>query len=428
MPDALFNSVTARALLVVLTCNASCALVGCFLVLRRMSMMGDALSHAVLPGLVIAFLLSGSMGAAPMLAGAIGAGVVTTFLTQAVHRYGRVTPDASLGVVYTSLFALGVLLIKQRLSDTHFDIQCVYEGSLLVAALDTQSVAGVEVPRAMFAAAPVLVLVVAALAVFWKELKIAAFDPPLAATLGFAPGAMHYLLMLLVSLATVTSFEAIGSILVVAMLIAPGAAAQLFARRLAPMLALSVALSVVATAVGCTVSMHPAVNVSPSGAIAVTAGLIYIGAVLFAPGEGVVSRALDNARVALRVRREDVLTLLYRRDEAGAAPALPAQEAVAVAGGGPFGRLAVRSLKRRGEATRDAAGLRLTDAGAALAAQLVRGHRLWEAYLVDEMGVAPDHVHEAAHVMEHVLDERIRGEIAEKLGVETDPHGRDIPG
>jgi Mn-dependent DtxR family transcriptional regulator len=237
---------------------------------------------------------------------------------------------------------------------------------------------------------------------------------------------MHYLLMLLVSLATVTSFEAIGSILVVAMLIAPAATAQLLVHRLGPMLLVSAGAAVGATLLGYRAAVYW--NVSPSGSIAVMAGLFYLAAVLLSPTEGILSRILDNLRVALRVRREDVLALLYRQQEADAKAALSRSEAVHVAGDGLLGNLAVRSLQRRGETDFQNGSLVLSAAGARTAADLVRAHRLWETYLVDEVGIQADHVHEAAHVMEHVLDAKIRDEIAQQLGdVHTDPHGRNIP-
>ncbi|TWT35518.1 Manganese transport system membrane protein MntB [Posidoniimonas corsicana] len=423
----LFDSVGNRAMLVALTCNASCALVGCYLVLRRVSLMGDALSHAVLPGLVIAFVVSGSSGPIPMFLGALAAGIATTFLTQAVQRFGRLAPDASLGVVYTTLFAIGVLLVKRYFSEDriHFDIACVYEGSLQQVALDTFDVGGAELPYAMLAAGPVLLVVVACLLLFCKELKISSFDPTLADTLGLAPGRMHYLLMLLVSLATVTSFEAIGSILVVAMLIAPAAAAQLLVNRLAPMLLTSVALSAVATVAGYRAAVLW--NVSPSGAIAVTAGLLYLLAALFSPTEGALNRLLNNARLALRVRREDVLASLYRRGEAADAAPVTYTAARESAGGGLFAGLAISQLVRSGHVRRRGDELLLTDLGQSAAAELVRAHRLWESYLVDRVGIQTDHVHDAAHVMEHVLDEGIREQIANQLGVATDPHGKEIP-
>lgn len=422
----LIDPVSARALLVVLTCNASCALVGCYLVLRRMSLMGDALSHAVLPGLVIAFVLSGSTGPLAMLAGALGAGLVTTFLTQAVQRYGRLAPDASLGVVYTSLFAVGVLLVKRYVSEIHFDVRCVYEGSLLQVALDTFLVGDVEIPRAMLSTGPVLLIVLGVIGLFWKELKLSSFDPMLAASLGLAPNRMHYLLMLLVSLATVTSFKAVGSILVVAMLIAPAAASQLLTTRLAPMMFCAVVISAAATLAGYQAALYW--NVQPGGAIAVTAGLFYLAAALLSPTEGILSRAFDNLQVATRVRREDILARLYRRQENAPSLRTSLADARTFAGGGLLGSLAAMTVRRRGEAQLADGALVLTDLGRQAAAALVRSHRLWESYLVDEVGIQADHVHEAAHVMEHLLDEKMREEITQQLGgVQTDPHGREIP-
>ncbi|TWT66320.1 Manganese transport system membrane protein MntB [Posidoniimonas polymericola] len=421
----LLDSVANRAMLVALTCNASCALVGCYLVLRRVSLMGDALSHAVLPGLVIAFVISGSTGPGAMLVGALAAGVATTFLTQTVQRFGRLAPDASLGVVYTTLFAVGVLLVKRFVSEIHFDIACVYEGSLLQVALDTFEFAGAEVPRAMISSGLVLLIVLGCLSLFWKELKISSFDATLADTLGLAPGWMHYLLMLLVSLATVTSFEAIGSILVVAMLIAPAAAAQLLVNRLGPMLLVSVVLSSAATVLGYQAAVYW--NVSPGGAIAVAAGLVYVLAAVFSPTEGFLARLLNNARLALRVRREDVLAYLYRQDEAASDAFSRLADVLSAADGGQMARVAVSQLRRESLVQITADRVRLTPEGRSAAAELVRAHRLWESYLVDRVGIQTDHVHDAAHVMEHVLDAGMREQIAKQLGVETDPHGKEIP-
>ena len=129
------------------TTNVACALVGCYLVLRRMSLMGDALAHAVLPGLVLAFLFSGTLNIVPLFFGAVTVGLLATFLIQSLHQYGRVPADASMGVVFTSMFALGVILVKRYLSGIHFDAACVYEGLLQFVALNTVDVVGLEVPR-----------------------------------------------------------------------------------------------------------------------------------------------------------------------------------------------------------------------------------------------------------------------------------------
>lgn len=425
MLEPLFDSVANRAVIVAATCNVACALVGCFLVLRRLSLMGDALSHAVLPGLVIALLLSQSSGPVAMLVGALAAGLATTFLTRLTQQHGGLAADASLGVVYTSMFALGVVLVKRHLGDIHFDVACVYEGSLLQVAMDTVTLGGGEVPRALLVAAPVLVVIVALLALLWKEWKVAAFDPALAKTMGFAPDALHYLLMLLVSITVMTSFESIGSILVIAMLIAPAAAAQILVDRLVWMLLVSAALAVAATVLGYAIA--DLADVSPAGCIAVAAGGLYVGAALLGPQHGILVRLAQHAQLAIRVRREDLLARLYRDQEQGTPAAMPLAEAHGLAGDGWFGRRAVATLLARQEAHMTPAGLQLTDRGLAEGGRLVRTHRLWETYLVEEVGLPIDHVHDPAHRVEHFLDEAIDEEIVRTLDIAQDPHGRDIP-
>jgi manganese/zinc/iron transport system permease protein len=201
--------------------NTACALLGCYLVLRRMSLLSDALAHAVLPGLVVAFVLAGSLNVGAMFAGAIVTALLTTFLTQALHRQGGVAADASMGVVFTSLFALGVVLIKRYGQGVDLDVDCVLFGEIMYASLDTVSLGGREVPRALVTIGPVLCLNVLVIIVLWKELKLSSFDDGLATTMGFNAHVLHYLLMALVALTTVASFEQVGSILVIAMFIVP---------------------------------------------------------------------------------------------------------------------------------------------------------------------------------------------------------------
>ena len=425
-----FSPFNVSAMAVAAVCNASCALVGCFLVLRKMSLMGDALSHAILPGLVIALLVSHDGGAVAMLLGALAAGMVTTFLTQMAQRYGRVAADASLGVVFTSLFALGVVLVKLFTADIHFDISCIYEGALLSEAMDTVTVGPLEIPRPLFSSVPVLLIVIAAIVLLWKEWKLATFDAPLAETMGFAPTGLHYLLMLLVSLTVMTSFKSIGSILVIAMLIAPAASAQMLTDRLASMLSVAVAVAVAATLVGYVVSDRT--NLNPAGCIAVAAGGFYVLAALLGPRHGVFSRMIHHVRLALRVRREDLLARMYRNQEGETPLPMPPATAEQIAGGGWLGRRAVSQLLRgrllqRSEATSAATGYQLTEQGAAEGKRLVRSHRLWEAYLVNEVGLPSDHVHDPAHRVEHFLDESIDEEIIRTLDTIEDPHGREIP-
>lgn len=278
----------------------ACASVGTFLLLRRMSMMGDAISHAVLPGLAAAYLLTGSRASLTMLAGAAIVGVLTAVFTQWVSSFGNVDRGAAMGIVFTSLFALGLILIVRGADRVDLDPGCVLYGAIELTPLDvvwSGSVAGVpiDLPRAAVMLGGVLLVNLLVIAALFKELRISAFDPSLATTLGINATVMHYLLMTLVAITTVASFEAVGSILVIAMLIVPPATARLLTDRLLPMLLIALAVGAASATLG-----HVGALVVPgwlgfestvtSGMIAAAAGLLFLLALLLSPGQGILLR------------------------------------------------------------------------------------------------------------------------------------------
>ncbi|MFN4258452.1 MAG: metal ABC transporter permease [Gemmataceae bacterium] len=414
-------------------CNVSCALVGCYLVLRRLSLLGDAISHAILPGIVLAFLLTGEITGWPIILGAMALGVLTALLTQALCQFGDVPEDSSMGVVFTSLFALGVVLIARAAYHTHLDADCVFHGKIEFVALpgNTETILGVEVPWVLRTMAPVLVLTIAFIILLWKELKITSFDPALATALGINATLVHYLLMALVAGVTVSAFEAVGAILVVAMLIVPGATAHLLTDRLGTMMlgaALVAMLSAVLGYVGAVLA-----NTSVAGMMAVMAGGQFLLAVLFAPRQGLCAKLLRNLKLMLRIQGEDYLGLLYRLAEArqqGADPETLARiRATWPAPRGWLGWLAVRGLRWQGALRRGADETpQLTEAGWKRAASLVRAHRLWETYLEENLPLPADHLHEPAHRMEHFLSPELQRDLEEQLRhPPVDPHGKTIP-
>ncbi len=406
--------------------NCACALLGCFLVLRRMSLLGDAISHAILPGLALSFILTGSRDALPMLAGAMAVGVLTAFLTQTLHRFARVSEDTSMGVVFTTLFAAGVILISQ-VRAVDLDPGCVLYGLIEFTALDTVPTPLGEVPRAALTLAAVLLFDLCFVAILWKELKLASFDPALATTLGLSAGLVHYILMAVVAGTAVAAFEAVGSILVIAMLIAPGAAAHLLTDRLGRMVAIALAIGASSAVFGYWAAAR--FNTSAAGAMAVAAGAHYFLAVLAAPRHGLVSRGFHRLLMALRIVREDVLALLYRWGEARGDVPLPKHDVHAALGGGPVARLALWVLLRRGRILAEGGGLKLSERGKRRARDLVRSHRLWEAYLAKHLGIALDHVHAPAERMEHYITPQISEALEKQLaGTDKDPHGKPIPG
>lgn len=416
-------SVDAWIVLTGIVTNVACAVIGAYLVLRRMSLMGDAISHAVLPGLVVAFLLSGSLGIVPLFVGAAVVGLLTTFLTQSLHQYARVPSDASMGVVFTSLFALGVVMVKKYVAGLHFDVACVYEGALEYVPF-AEPVFGL--PRPLFTTLVVLVLNVAVITLLWKELKVSSFDASLATTMGFSATAMHYLVMMLAAITSVASFEAVGSILVVAMLIVPPSTAHLLCDRLGTMVVLSAVVGALAAIIGYLLGSWFDTNYA--GMMTVAAGGMYALAVLLSPRYGLVSSLARNLRMSLKVLRDDLLSMLYRVEELSRDKPLSPAKALAAVGGGWLARWGLAGLVRGGQIESQGDHLHLTEAGRESARQLVRSHRLWETYLVEHLGLPLDHVHEPAHRVEHYIGERLQRELeAEVDTTSTDPHGRQIP-
>lgn len=231
--------------------TAACGLLGNFLLLRRLALVGDAISHSVLPGLVAGFLIFGSLGIGPMLVGAVLAGVLTTVLIEFIHSRSRVKADAAIGITFCSLFALGVLLINLFAGRVHLDPECVLYGELShVPWAEQVRLGGLEMPLPVLVMAVAAALVVLLTAVFYKELLISSFDAGLAASFGFRPRVIHYTLMATLSLVVVAAFESVGAILVIAMLILPGASAQLLSPRLPVCLGLSVVHAALSSVLG----------------------------------------------------------------------------------------------------------------------------------------------------------------------------------
>ncbi|MGF1533790.1 MAG: metal ABC transporter permease [Bernardetiaceae bacterium] len=271
---------------------ASCGLLGVFLVLRNMAMLGDAIAHAVLPGIVVAFLLTDSREAWWMLLGAAAVGVVATVLIELLYRSARLQTDAAIGITFTWLFALGVILISLYAGSVDLDQECVLYGEIAYVPLDTWVTgSGYELgPRSVWLLGAMLVLILALLGFGYRMLKINTFDPAYASAIGISSGLWHYVLMSAVSMTTVVSFEVVGAILVVAFLIVPPATAYLLTRRLSWMLALTVLLGFASAVLGYALAVW--VNGSIAGAMSVVAGLFFVLALLFSPTEGYVWKRL----------------------------------------------------------------------------------------------------------------------------------------
>lgn len=265
----------------------TCGVVGAYLILRRMAMMADAISHTVLLGIVLAFLITQSMEGMHMLVGAALAGLLTTFLVQWFHSKG-VQHDASIGVVFTSLFAIGVILISTSVGNVHLDVQHTLMGEIAFIPFNTTTVFGLEIPVATLMLVIVLIIVLAFILLLYKEWKLLAFDSALALSLGLPVMFLHYLFMGLVSITTVASFDAVGAIMVVAMLITPAAAAYLWTERLSVMIVLSAFFGAVSAISGYYVAYW--IDSSISGSMAMMTGVVFIISFVCSPSHGLLSK------------------------------------------------------------------------------------------------------------------------------------------
>jgi len=441
-----FVSLDLPALLALVFASVACGLMGNFLVLRRLSLMGDAIAHAVLPGIVLAFLVMMALGRPDqarhplvMTLGAAASGVVTVLLVETIRRLGRVETGAAMGVAFSIMFALGVLMLEQAAAhQTDLDAECVLYGQLetifwfpprQTADLLTFGALS-QAPRQVWTLALAAGGVILLVTLFYKELRIAAFDPALATTLGFSARLLHYAQMTVVAVAAVAAFEAVGSILVIALIICPAACARLLTDRLLSQLLVSVAVAVGASVAGYTLGAHAPLwlgaehSLNAAGSVAVTLGAALTLAIIAAPRHGVVARRLRLFRLAVEVAREDALGLLHRAEEQGLG-GLPRVALLATLDAGLAGRLGLRGAVRRGLVSIRNGECRLTDAGRDAARSLVRRHRLWETYLV-EHGARPDHVHGPAERLEHARGAGDRA-IEPTIDADHDPHGRPIP-
>lgn len=276
---------------------ACCGLVGVFLVLRKMSMIGDAISHSVMPGIVIAFLLSGSRDSFLMMGAALAFGLLTTFLIGLMQRTG-IQSDASIGVVFTALFAVGVILVSLFARQVHLDQDAILYGEIAFVHWNLWEAWGINLgPKAVWLLGFTLAVIVTVLSVFYKQFKLSSFDPALAAAVGIPVAFFHYLLMGLVSMATVSSFESVGAILVVGLLIIPPSTAYLLTDRLGVMLGLSVAVGVAGTFIGYGASIL--LDASIAGCMVVAVALLFVAAFLFSPSQGLVVTKLRQRRLSV---------------------------------------------------------------------------------------------------------------------------------
>lgn len=416
-------SLTARNVLLGATMlGALGGMLGSFALLRRQSLLGDALAHAALPGVCLAFLLTGSKSPLPLFVGALAAGLAGSLLIFATVRWSRIKEDSAIGIVLSVFFGFGIVLLTyiQKLptgNQSGLDKYLFGQAATLVKEdLQVMAILGT--------------VVVAAVALFYKELKVLSFDPGFGASLGLPMKRLEILLTLLLVVVVVVGLQTVGVVLIVATLITPAAAARQWTDRLGAMVLLSAGIGAVAGVIGSLASATvPRLPTGP--VIVVVSSGVLIVSLLFAPRRGLLWALLRERRVAGRIRRENLLKDLYRAGERqGSFAAFVSWPQLMGARGQTSRELSqsARPLERSGLLEREGDALRLTRAGLAEAESIVRKHRLWELYLTRRLELPSDHVHRDAEAMEHALTDEAVKRLEELLGFPaTDPHGRPIP-
>ncbi len=281
--------------------SGTCGLVGCFIILRRMALVGDAISHSLLPGITLAFLLTQSRATFPMMLGAIAAGGLTVVLIEAIRYSSRIKPDAAIGIVFSSLFAVGVLLISAFADQVDLDAECVLYGELgFVPLHDFAQFGNIEIgPEPVVRMAVIALIAVVLLFSFFKEMLVTSFDSGLAASLGINPKRYHYGLTLFLSIVIVSSFESVGVVLVIAMIIFPAATALMLTDRLPVALGSSILFSALYAILGFHLATW--LNASIAGGMTVIAGAVFGIVWTIAPNRGLVAQFARRNRSSIKM-------------------------------------------------------------------------------------------------------------------------------
>ena len=292
----------------------ACAIPGVFLVLRKMALISDAISHSILPGIVIGFFITQDLNSPLLILLAALTGVITVVMVEFIQKTGLVKEDTAIGLVFPVLFSIGVILIAKNANDVHLDVDAVLLGELAFAPFDRLMVGGADWgPKSLWVMGSILFITISLLILFFKELKVTTFDAGLSSVLGISPVVMHYGLMSVSSITVVGAFDAVGAILVVALMIAPAATAYLLTEDLKKMIWLSILFGVVSAISGYWVANI--LDASISGSIATTLGVVFLLVYLFAPKKGLISVLYRQKQQRIEVSLITFLLHLNRHEE-----------------------------------------------------------------------------------------------------------------
>lgn len=376
MLEALFSNVPLMIVTTGALVGIAASLVGTFLVLRTQSMLSDAISHSIVFGIVVVWLITRQQSGPVQIVGAALTGVLTVFLTELLAGTRRVKADAAIGLVFPVLFSIGVLLLNLYARDVHIDAHMVLLGEIGFVWLDTITLGGLAVPQSLVWMGAMTLVNLAFVVLFYKELKLATFDAALATALGFAPVALFYGLLLLTSATAVAAFDAVGAVLFIAFVIVPPSAAYLLTDRLWLMIVYAALIATASSAAGYFLAVL--LDVSIGGMMAVMTGVFLTLAFLFGPRYGLIAQRMRRRGQALANECRMLAVHLYNheggdeQDEENVARALGEHLRWDAA---RARRVLVRSLDR-GHIVRDGELLRLTPKGRAVAREILEPWRL----------------------------------------------------
>ncbi len=402
----------ARALIASIMVGISCGILGCFMVLRNMALIGDALSHAVLPGIFVAFVVMGNV-AIGFLTGSLLAALIATLLITWIQENVKTKNDAVIGIIFTFMFSLGVIGISylNTREGVHLDLKDFLFGSIM----------GVS-DEDLLIGAGVMIYTIFSILILYRYLLVSTFQPTIAITMGINVKIVHYFLMALLSLTVVISLRIVGIILVVAMLVTPASAALLLTDRLGKVLLYAAIIGIISAVIGLVLAIL--LETTPGPMMCVVASSIYGLTVLFAPSKGLFSKRWRRWQQQISVQREDIIKYLSKIPIGGSSTSSIAEHLNI--GQGQI-KKRIKELQYDGFINQDES-LTLSVKGINLANKLVKAHRLWETFLVDTVGLDNQEIHDDAEKHEHLLDHKMIEQLDARLGHPSiDPHGSPIP-
>lgn len=404
-----------RALITSSMVGIMCGALGCFIVLRNMSLIGDALSHAILPGIFVAFLIFG-YSTIGFFIGSTLAGLLSALFISWIQQNVNTKNDAAIGIIFTSMFAIGIIGISwlNQSQGVHLDLKDFLFGNILgISNEDIYLTIGVTLYTML------------SIIIFYRYLFITTFQATIADTMGISVKTIHYYLMLLLSFAVVASLRSVGVILVVAMLITPAATALLVSNELKKVIIISSLIGLVSAVSGLILSI--VFMTAPGPAMTLMATFFYFLAVIFAPEKGLLFKFLRNQKERRKIIREDILKAIFK---SGSNPISDESIRMKLGISKWNFKMEMNDLRKKKfiRPENKATISELSERGKLMAEKLVRAHRIWETYQVDQMGLENHQIHNDAERMEHKLSSDIIDQIDKELGFPVnDPHGSPIP-